>query len=222
MTKVLYLVRHGQASFGQTNYDELSLLGLEQSRQVGRALALKPETADAIFTGTLKRHQQTFAQAYPDWPTPSSLPGWNEFDHEAIFKARMQRQHISRDTVSGFSDTERLTFFKQAIIDWVRSAGSEIDGFESWSAFTARVRSALTDTLQQIDKAAIVFTSGGPIATVVGQQWGFSAEQILRLNQSLVNTGITKLLIHARGIEVVTVNEHVHLEQAGKRLITYK
>lgn len=222
MTKVLYLVRHGQASFGQADYDQLSMVGIEQSHHVGSALTLKPETIDARFTGTLKRHRQTFEHACPDGPAPIVLHGWNEFDHEAIFKARMVRKNISRDTVQGYTDAERLAFFKQAVADWVHSPQDNIGDAESWTSFTARVRDTLTETIRRTDKAAMVFTSGGPIATVVGQQWGFSAEQILRLNQSLINTGITKLLVHARGTEVVTVNEHVHLEQAGKRLITYK
>ena len=32
---VLYLVRHGQASFGRENYDRLSKRGVEQARIVG-------------------------------------------------------------------------------------------------------------------------------------------------------------------------------------------
>ena len=32
----IYLVRHGQASFGSSNYDQLSELGFEQARLLGR------------------------------------------------------------------------------------------------------------------------------------------------------------------------------------------
>jgi len=32
----LYLVRHGQASFGAANYDQLSPLGQQQCGQLGR------------------------------------------------------------------------------------------------------------------------------------------------------------------------------------------
>ena len=35
---VLYLIRHGQASFGTDDYDRLSDLGHEQSRLAGRHL----------------------------------------------------------------------------------------------------------------------------------------------------------------------------------------
>ena len=34
---VIYLIRHGQASFGKEDYDQLSEPGWEQSRKIGRA-----------------------------------------------------------------------------------------------------------------------------------------------------------------------------------------
>ena len=222
MTKVIYLVRHGQASFGQVNYDELSLLDSEQSCHVGSALAQKPEETETLFSGTLQRHRQTFEQTCSTCPQPTSLAQWNEFDHEAIFKAHMVRTNLSRDAATRFSDPERLAFFKAAVLHWVTQADQAGNGEESWQAFRARVQQALAATIKATDKASVVFTSGGPIASIVGEIWQFDPQQILRLNQSLINTGITKLLVHTKGIDVVTINEHVHLEHAGKRLITYK
>ena len=44
---VIYLIRHGQASFGTDNYDQLSALGREQSAILGSYFAartnLRPE-----------------------------------------------------------------------------------------------------------------------------------------------------------------------------------
>ena len=57
----LYLVRHGQASFGAADYDQLSELGQRQSVRLGEYLANKGVTLDAVLTGTLRRHQQTYA-----------------------------------------------------------------------------------------------------------------------------------------------------------------
>lgn len=54
----IYLVRHGQASFGKENYDQLSSTGWEQGRVLGRWLAGKVEPA-AIFGGDLERHRET-------------------------------------------------------------------------------------------------------------------------------------------------------------------
>ena len=56
----LYLVRHGQASFGAADYDQLSELGKRQSLRLGQYLGQRGIAFDAVFTGTLKRHAQTW------------------------------------------------------------------------------------------------------------------------------------------------------------------
>ena len=57
----LYLVRHGQASFGAADYDNLSELGYRQSVRLGEYLAGKGLQFEAVITGTLRRHAQTWA-----------------------------------------------------------------------------------------------------------------------------------------------------------------
>ncbi|MGH6638721.1 MAG: phosphoglycerate mutase family protein, partial [Polaromonas sp.] len=57
----LYLVRHGQASFGAADYDVLSALGHQQSLRLGEYFKDKGLTFDAALTGTLNRQIQTFA-----------------------------------------------------------------------------------------------------------------------------------------------------------------
>ena len=57
----LYLVRHGQASFGAADYDRLSELGERQSERLGRYWAERGLRFDAVITGTLRRHAQTWA-----------------------------------------------------------------------------------------------------------------------------------------------------------------
>ena len=57
----LYLVRHGQASFGAEDYDQLSALGQRQSVRLGEYLGGKALKFDAVLTGTLRRHAQTWA-----------------------------------------------------------------------------------------------------------------------------------------------------------------
>jgi broad specificity phosphatase PhoE len=57
----LYLVRHGQASFGADDYDVLSEMGYRQSVRLGEYFTYKGVTFDAALTGTLNRQIQTFA-----------------------------------------------------------------------------------------------------------------------------------------------------------------
>ena len=47
----LLVIRHGQASFGQDNYDVLSDLGHEQARAAGAALREAGWVPDRLVTG---------------------------------------------------------------------------------------------------------------------------------------------------------------------------
>ena len=55
----IYLVRHGQASFGSQNYDQLSVLGSEQAKHLGRWWAARDLSVSRVVTGKLQRHLQT-------------------------------------------------------------------------------------------------------------------------------------------------------------------
>ncbi len=75
----LYLVRHGQASFGAADYDNLSALGRRQSLRLGQYLRERYGAGlrfDAVLTGTLRRQVQTWegiaeGAGLADTPYPS-------------------------------------------------------------------------------------------------------------------------------------------------------
>ena len=56
----LLLVRHGQASFGAADYDCLSELGHRQCVRLGQYLRERGARFEAVVTGTLKRHAQSW------------------------------------------------------------------------------------------------------------------------------------------------------------------
>ena len=64
----LYLVRHGQASFGADDYDQLSALGRQQAVRLGEYWRGKGQHFDAVITGTLRRHAQI-----PGGPGPAGV-----------------------------------------------------------------------------------------------------------------------------------------------------
>lgn len=55
----ILLVRHGQASFGEDNYDKLSNLGVEQAQMLGQHYSFSQRRIDAIFSGSLIRQQDS-------------------------------------------------------------------------------------------------------------------------------------------------------------------
>ena len=61
----LYLVRHGQASFGAADYDQLSELGTRQCRALGEWFAARGIGFEAVLRGTLCRHVQSLARLRP-------------------------------------------------------------------------------------------------------------------------------------------------------------
>ena len=77
----LYLVRHGQASFGADDYDQLSPLGLQQAQRLGAHWLAHGQRFDTVLMGTLRRHAQTldgiaFNIDRELWPNPTV--GWVE------------------------------------------------------------------------------------------------------------------------------------------------
>ena len=86
----LYLVRHGQASLGAADYDQLSAMGAQQSRRLGAHWKTHGLTFDAVLVGTLKRHAQTLQgirEGLGHAPDALPWPGLNEYDSEAIIRA---------------------------------------------------------------------------------------------------------------------------------------
>ncbi len=57
--KTILLARHGQASFGKDNYDELSDLGVQQAKLLGEYFAKHQRKVEQIFAGTMVRQQDS-------------------------------------------------------------------------------------------------------------------------------------------------------------------
>ena len=85
-------MRHGQASFGAADYDNLSELGQRQSVRLGEYLAARQIDFDAVLTGTLKRQVQTWAGIAKGAGLDNKAlqwPGLNEFNGDAVIAAVM-------------------------------------------------------------------------------------------------------------------------------------
>jgi len=87
---------------------------------------------------------------------------------------------------------------------------------------------ALQRVQQWLDRGqtALVFTSGGAISVICRQLPGLSSRRALRLNWTLTNASISKLLVGRGGLHLSSFNEHAHLEQVGpgstSGLISYR
>ncbi|MGW4527960.1 histidine phosphatase family protein [Amycolatopsis sp. NPDC004378] len=215
----IYLVRHGQASFGAEDYDALSPRGFEQSTVVGAELLRRNMSFSQIRSGTLARQRDTAATALKvlgsDVPVVED-PRWNEYDHV----------DIARHHAGGAPQEDSRAY--QGVLDaaltaWT-TAGEGGPCAETWPAFLARCRGALEDLVAALGKGehAVVFTSGGVIATLCGLLMGTPEAGLLKLNRVTVNGGITKLVSGRGGVTMLSFNEHPHFEADAAPLLTYR
>lgn len=83
----IYLVRHGQASFGKSNYDELSENGEAQATLLGQYFKQILKEQPYVVAGTMQRHEQTaklaLNECFPDAVIHHNNL-WNEFNHQQV------------------------------------------------------------------------------------------------------------------------------------------
>ncbi len=232
----IYLVRHGQASFGTANYDQLSALGVEQARLLGNWFANCGQNFHRIVTGDMKRHRQTAdaclsalskaSSTEADWQSDADF---NEYDHHEVL-LRHRPDFVDPIAVKDFlarSENPKRGFqeiFELAMMRWMQG---EHDGDyrEPWPVFRARCIAALERLLESAGASQniIVFTSGGTIATLCQNLLGLTDRKTAELNWSIVNSSVTKLLYQPGKVTLSYLNNYAHLELLGeKHSVTYR
>lgn len=233
----LYLIRHGQASFGKSDYDELSERGRRQARVLGDFFLKAGIRFDACWSGTLKRQQQTlgevrdtFLDAGLDLPPPTETAALDEYDYEAVLRTLVpviekEDPAFIRDVNHMLSDRQAFQkVFGRVMIRWA-SGRDTVDNLLSWSSFAAGATNGIRDITERSDRGSqiAVFTSGGPIAASVGGILNLAAEKTISLSWQLVNASLTRFKFSDGRISLATFNEQGHLEgQGGDSLVTYR
>ena len=207
---VVLLVRHGQASFGAADYDELSDAGRAQAETVGGELARRGLRRPVAVHGTLRRQRDTasIALAAAGIDVKPRVDGrWDEYDHLDLLK-----RYVRPDVPTPASSREVQGLLDSALLAWVEHGGAP-DQPDGWPAFAGGAADALHELLDGLEKGsdAVVFTSGGVIAAVCASLLGLGAEGVVALNRVTVNGAITKLVAGSTGPSLLTFNEHAHL-----------
>lgn len=227
---VIRLIRHGQASFGLKNYDNLSDLGRRQSQLLGESLAARAAGVDLAICGAMERHAQT-AQATLSAmhvaPDQRVDPRWNEFDHEQVivrFKPayRSKTLMVADLTRKGDPRHQFQLLFDDALARWTTGEHDE-QYAEPWRAFSSRVLEGLAALAEQDESAKniLVFTSGGPISAVAASLLGLDADGWLRLNRTCANCSETKIVAGRSGVSLVTWNAHPWFD-GERELLSYR
>lgn len=231
----IFLVRHGQASFGKANYDQLSELGFEQARLLGQWYANTRQPFSKVINGGMLRHRQTAdacMEVLPkkllietEWITDADFA---EFDHQEVllrhcpeFADAVAFKALLASHVDPPRALEQL--FRAAMQRWM-SGWHDGDYAETWPDFRRRCVRALerldTDSSKQ---TTIVFTSGGVIAALMQHLLGLQDFQVMELNWTLANCAVTKLLHRPGQFTLSYLNNYAHLEWLGQPgAVTYR
>jgi broad specificity phosphatase PhoE len=208
----LYLVRHGQASFGAADYDNLSALGQRQSVRLGEYFAAKGVQFEAVLTGTLKRHAQTWAgiaQGAGLSLEPLQWPGLNEYDSEAVIHAIHPAPLEKPETPELYRHHFRL--LRDGLTQWMNGVVSP-HGMTTYNDFVHGVSSALEHVRKHHSGNVLIVSSGGPISTAVGHILGTTPEVTIELNLRIRNSAVTEFAFTPKRHMLQTFNTLPHLD----------
>lgn len=228
----IYLVRHGQASFGAESYDKLSSNGELQAKILGQYFDKILKEEPYVIAGSMQRHQQTanfaLAECFPEAKIVTDS-AWNEFNHQQVFAQydpRFNEPHLLKQEVAKESSPRAYLakIFEGAIERWT---GGEFhhEYDEAWPDFKNRVETALQNLCDELAKNkpryAVVFTSGGVISVVAGKLLELSPNKTFALNWAIANTSLTTLRLVGNEPQLLSLNEHHFIKAEDPQLLTW-
>jgi broad specificity phosphatase PhoE len=219
------LIRHGQASFGAEDYDVLSALGARQSAIVAAALRRRGYEPSRIVCGSMRRQIDT-AAAF-EGPPPEVDRRWDEYDPNDVIthhsESEVRLGGPPSQTAEPLTNKRFQAILEPALDAWIEIA-ERSPALQTWPQFSGAGSAALAELASGLGRGetAIVVTSGGTIAALTGALLGAPALVFGALNRVLVNASVTKLAIGASGTNVVSFNDHSHLEEVDRSLVTYR
>ncbi len=228
----IYLVRHGQASFGAESYDKLSPNGELQAKVLGQYFKEILKEMPYVVAGSMQRHQQTanlaLAESFPE-STILTNADWNEFNHQQVFaqyEPRFNQPHLLKQDVEKVSNPRAYLaqIFEGAIGRWTGGDyHHEYD--ESWPEFKNRVELALQNLCDTLAKTkpryAVVFTSGGVISVAAGKMLQLNPDKTFALNWAIANASFTTLRLVGSEPQLLSLNEHHFIKAHDSQLLTW-
>jgi broad specificity phosphatase PhoE len=230
------MVRHGQASFGEENYDVLSKKGRFQCRILADYFIQTGVAFHKAYTGDLSRQQDTAGEIMESYrglglavPGYKKLSQFNEFSSRDVIAAHIEelekedpslKKHIK--ALNSDMNSFRLVLEKIAL-KWI-STGKDGDGIYSWSGFRDSVRAGLIHVIEEAeeDENILICTSGGPISVAVQMALDLSDEKTFSVVWHIVNTSVTVFDCKNKKLELKSFNQYAHLELTNQTgMITY-
>lgn len=230
---VLVLVRHGQASFGARNYDELSALGERQGVLLGEHWKRCGRRFDAAWSGAMERQKLTATRAFEAMGAADTAvtidTAFNEFDHTQLIRAYLplvakEHPQFQVDPRTLFNDHDAFQrLFDLIIACWISERKGAVPIDESWVVFQARCMDGLRRISESGAKRVVAFTSGGVITAALRGALDLDADKAFHLNWEILNASVHTFKLGKRGLILQRFNEVAHLEvQQDAALLTYR
>ena len=222
MPKIIF-VRHGQAQFGQANYDKLSDVGHEQSVALGKALFEQGITIDHWVRGDMVRHAETLKGISQGTRTQVShqivTPDLNEYDFTGLLNARF----VGGQAPAGLY-TDRKTHFRLLRETLALWQNDEIaNPPESWATFETRLQCAQQTIFGLEGDTILVVTSGGAISKIVANALSVSHAKQVDLQLQIKNASMSTFIYSRRtgGFFLNAFNETPFVSAKTQHLLTY-
>ena len=219
---IIHLVRHGQASFGKEDYDNLSEIGVKQAFLLGQYFKTLNLKFDKIFVGTLKRQIQTYKQIIKSYDTSiehESTPLLNEYDVKSVLMGFVNGRSLTKDELHDKKIHFKL--LKNAVDAWSENKISH-NVNETWNEFDERAQKFLKIINNTEPKSILVVSSGGTISMILKQILSLPSSQFVNFHFQIFNSSYSKIKISEFGMSLSLFNSIAHLEhQKNSDLITY-
>lgn len=219
---VLYLVRHGQASFGAAEYDRLSPIGERQCELLAEHWAAIGRDVDFVYTGRLRRHRQSaaaFQRARAAAGQPArevrSIENLAEYDYLSLLQAHARTLPEPLDWQRLGSDPKAFDRVLTAALErWIAGTFGDVEPYE---VFRHRCGTVIHDVMAEVGRGAtaVVFGSAGSIGAGIQSLLGLSDMAAMRLKLTFHNSSVTRILFDGRRSTVESINVIAHLEKPG-------
>lgn len=221
----LVLIRHGQARYGEADYDRLSMRGHEQARHVG--IALTQSVPARVFTGPMRRQVETYAGARAAaaaagvaLPEPEVWPELAEYPAFELIAALGPRlAELPEFAQADRNDPRaRERGFEALLLRWA-SGQWNAPGIETAAQFAQRVGHGVAKAMAaaRSGQQVALVTSAGPIAVAIGLTMGASELRMISLSRVVQNASFSRLRFRseqaaqASAASMVTFNHTGHL-----------
>lgn len=212
----LVLVRHGQAAFGQENYDQLSDLGVEQAILAGDALRAMGWVPDRLISGTLERQRDTLSALQFEGRAEEHA-GFNEYDFGDLLRAKY------KGNVPELVKGDRKVHFRtlrETVFEWQDDQLD--DPYETWGQFETRVAEALKFATDTDARRVLVVSSGGVIGQLVASTMQAPKRMMMEVNLQIKNASITRFVFSKGRVFMTGMNATPHLDHTDtQHLMTY-